>query len=98
MKVRILFILFLVACLGLTGLVQAAGARGSSGVGSPVQKIDPEQGLVEDLSTYIPAQMQAANVPGLSIALIQDGKIAWVEGFGEANSNHRETGDWGYHI
>jgi CubicO group peptidase (beta-lactamase class C family) len=86
MKVRILFILFIVVCLGLTGLVQAAGARGSSGVGSLVQAIDPEQGLVEDLSTYIPAQMQAAKVPGLSIALIQDGKIAWVEGFGEANS------------
>ena len=86
MKVRILFILFIVACLGLTGLVQAAGAMGSLGVGSPVQAIDPEQGLVEDLSTYIPAQMQAAKVPGLSIALIQEGEIVWVEGFGEANS------------
>jgi carboxyl-terminal processing protease len=30
--------------------------------------------------------MQAANVPGLSIALIQEGEIVWVEGFGKANT------------
>ena len=86
MKTRILSILFLVACMGLIGPVQAIGARSSSGVSSPIQEIFPDQALVEDLSTYIPAQMQAAKVPGLSIALIQEGEIVWVEGFGETNS------------
>jgi CubicO group peptidase (beta-lactamase class C family) len=86
MKARILSIFFVVACLGLIGPLQATGARSSSGVGSPIQGIYPDQGLVEDLSTYVPAQMQAAKVPGLSIALIQGGKIVWVEGFGVTNS------------
>jgi CubicO group peptidase (beta-lactamase class C family) len=86
MKIRILSILFMLACLGMIGPVQATGARSSSGIGAPIQATHPDQGLVEDLSTYIPAQMQAAKVPGLSIALIQEGKIVWVEGFGETNS------------
>jgi CubicO group peptidase (beta-lactamase class C family) len=30
--------------------------------------------------------MQAATVPGFSIALIQEGEIVWVEGFGKANT------------
>lgn len=53
------------------------------------------------LCTSLPAQentlaplirdlMPRANVPGLSIALIEDGKIAWVGSFGVKN---RETGD-----
>jgi CubicO group peptidase (beta-lactamase class C family) len=86
MKVRILSILFLVAYMGLIVPVQATGAGSSSGIDSPIQEVDPDQGLVKDLSTYIPAQMQAAKVPGLSIALIQEGDILWVEGFGVTNS------------
>jgi CubicO group peptidase (beta-lactamase class C family) len=86
MKARILSILFTVACVGLMGPLQATGARSSLGVGLPIQEINPDQGLVEDLSTYIPAHMQAAKVPGLSIALIQEGRIVWVEGFGVTNS------------
>jgi len=82
---RCIFIVLMVACLGLIDPVQATGARNSFGDGSLIQAIDPDQYLVADLSTNISAQMQAAKVPGLSIALIEDGKIVWVEGFGEAN-------------
>ena len=85
MKVRMIAI-SLLACLGLIVPVQATEARSISGGPSPIQEIDLYQDLVEDLSTFITAQMQAAKVPGLSIALIQDGKISWVGGFGEANS------------
>jgi len=84
MKVRMIAI-SLLACLGLIVPVQATQARSISGGPSPIQEIDLYQGLVEDLSTFITAQMQTAKVPGLSIALIQDGEISWVEGFGEAN-------------
>ena len=86
MKARILSIILLVACLGLVSPTPANGSRSSSGVGSPILETYPDQALVEDLSTYIPAHMQVAKVPGLSIALIQEGEIVWVEGFGKTNS------------
>jgi CubicO group peptidase (beta-lactamase class C family) len=85
MKVRII-VIFMLSCLGLIAPVQATGARSSLGDGLPIQERTPDRDLVEDLSTFIPAQMQAAKVPGLSIALIQEGEILWVEGFGETNS------------
>jgi CubicO group peptidase (beta-lactamase class C family) len=85
MKARMLA-MFLLACLGLIGLAQATGARSIIGDSSPIQANNPDQVLVEDLSTYIPAQMKAAKVPGLSIALIRGGEIIWVDGFGKTNS------------
>jgi CubicO group peptidase (beta-lactamase class C family) len=42
------------------------------------------------LSSLIPELMARANVPGLSIALIDDGKIAWIGSFGVKNT---KTGD-----
>ncbi|MGD0297890.1 MAG: serine hydrolase [Bryobacteraceae bacterium] len=42
------------------------------------------------LSSLIPDLMARANVPGLSIAFIEDGKIAWVGSFGVKNT---KTGD-----
>jgi CubicO group peptidase (beta-lactamase class C family) len=84
MKTKILSILFILACLGLIGPVQTSGATSSGRL--PIQKVNSDQGLVDDLSTYIPAQMQAANVPGLSIALIREGEIIWVKGFGVTSS------------
>jgi CubicO group peptidase (beta-lactamase class C family) len=85
MKVRIFSILIAV-CLGLIGPVQAAVPMSSSGSGMPNQEIYLDSGLVADLSTFITAEMQAAKVPGLSLALIQAGKISWEEGFGVTNS------------
>ena len=38
------------------------------------------------LSSLIPELMAPANVPGLSIALIEDGKIAWIGSFGVKNT------------
>ena len=43
-----------------------------------------------NFATLIPELMTRANVPGLSIALIEDGKIAWVGSFGVKNT---KTGD-----
>jgi CubicO group peptidase (beta-lactamase class C family) len=90
MKTKIFFILFIVACLGLIGSMQATGARNTADISSLIQTSSSDQKLVEDLSIYIPTQMQAAKVPGLSIALIRDGEIIWVEGYGVTNSITRK--------
>jgi CubicO group peptidase (beta-lactamase class C family) len=90
MKTKIFFILFIVACLGLIGSMQATGPRNSADISSLIQTSSSDQELVEDLSTFIPAQMRAAKVPGLSIALIRDGEIIWVDGFGVTNSITRK--------
>lgn len=42
--------------------------------------------VVEDLRVYIPRQLESEDVPGLGIALIHDGEIAWIEAFGVANT------------
>ncbi|MFZ2053164.1 MAG: serine hydrolase [Candidatus Aminicenantales bacterium] len=49
-----------------------------------------KQALVADLEKTIPALMKAANIPGLSIAVIRDGKLLWTRGFGVKNS---QTGE-----
>jgi len=45
--------------------------------------------VTADLQAFIPQLMNEARVPGLQIALIRDGKIAWHQGFGVRNA---ETG------
>jgi CubicO group peptidase (beta-lactamase class C family) len=41
--------------------------------------------VVTDLESYIRDYMGEQRIPGLAIALVRDGKIAWTEGFGVAN-------------
>ena len=43
---------------------------------------EPRSGLIADLETQIPKLMAAANVPGLTIAIVQDGQLFWRQGFG----------------
>ncbi len=81
-----LFAILILAFLGLMGPVQTIGARSSLVDRSPTQGISTNQALIEDLQVNIPTQMHAAKVPGLSIALIQDGEFSWIEGFGTANT------------
>lgn len=38
--------------------------------------------LIADLESQIPAWLAAANVPGLSIAVVRDAKVVWARGFG----------------
>jgi CubicO group peptidase (beta-lactamase class C family) len=42
--------------------------------------------LVQQLNKRIPEIMAKVNVPGLSIALIRAGEVAWAEGFGVTNT------------
>ena len=57
----------------------------SSQVGQPLRHSVPINVVVDDLQTYIPQRMTQDAVPGLAIALIRDGRIAWKAGFGLTN-------------
>lgn len=46
----------------------------------------PVADVVNDLEKYLPELMENANTPGLSVALIRDGKLAWTKGFGVINT------------
>lgn len=41
---------------------------------------------IHQLETDIPALLQQSDVPGMSIALIRDGKVVWLKGFGVSNA------------
>ena len=46
---------------------------------------------ISNLERDIPGLLQQADVPGLSIALIHDGKIVWTGAFGIANAKTKKT-------
>lgn len=59
---------------------------------APPLKTDVEkETLIGHLKKVIPELMKKADIPGLSIAVIQDGKIIWTEGFGIKNTKTGET-------
>ncbi|HEX9959807.1 MAG TPA: hypothetical protein VGB00_02670, partial [Pyrinomonadaceae bacterium] len=51
---------------------------------APVNSFKKEV-AIERLKKNVPELMKAANVPGLSMALIRDGKLVWNQGFGVKN-------------
>lgn len=53
----------------------------------------PSRTLVADLEKQIPKLMEEAMVPGLSIAVIKDGKLLWRRGFGVKDSGSNEPVD-----
>jgi CubicO group peptidase (beta-lactamase class C family) len=57
---------------------------------APLKTEVSKEALVADLEKIIPELMKAANIPGLSIAVIRDGKLLWTRGFGVKNS---QTGE-----
>jgi CubicO group peptidase (beta-lactamase class C family) len=77
----LLLLLSPAALVVLTSSASAAAAGASSSQPSP--STDP---VIADLETYIPGQLEFADVPGLAIALIREGEIAWEAGFGVANT------------
>lgn len=46
--------------------------------------------LISGLEKAVPGLMEKANIPGLSIAVIRDGKILWQKGFGIKNTKTGE--------
>jgi CubicO group peptidase (beta-lactamase class C family) len=45
----------------------------------------PANEAIRKLETDIPALLQKSDVPGMSIALIRDGRVVWTKGFGVTN-------------
>jgi CubicO group peptidase (beta-lactamase class C family) len=76
--------------LGLVALVLLLACGGQAAASSvqqelPLRSAEPVDVIVADLESFIPRYMRQENVPGVSIALIHDGRVAWTEGFGVAN-------------
>jgi CubicO group peptidase (beta-lactamase class C family) len=77
--------------LGLVALVLLLASGGQTAASPtqqelPLRSAEPVDAIIADLESFIPRYMREENVPGLSIALIYDGRVAWTEGFGVANT------------
>ncbi|UCE04791.1 MAG: beta-lactamase family protein [bacterium] len=57
---------------------------------SPLRISEPVDSVIAELKDYIAERMHEANIRGLAIALIKDGKVAWTGGFGVANTITRK--------
>jgi CubicO group peptidase (beta-lactamase class C family) len=91
MKLRLVWLLTLVA-LSLTGCrassdVVNVSAQGAAGIAGRIQRI--ESGLLpavmikgQTSAMKLSERMAHYKVPGLSVAVINDGKIEWVRGYG----------------
>jgi CubicO group peptidase (beta-lactamase class C family) len=53
---------------------------------SEVIRHDSVDTILTDLKKFIPEYIQKQNIPGVSIALVNDNNIVWAEGFGFVNS------------
>ena len=85
MKTKTSFLLLIFACL-------FAGCQSTPELPTlyetPLRSDPPEQ-IIADLETFIPTRMAQAKIPGLAVALIQDGQVVWTKGYGVANNvNH----------
>ncbi len=81
--VRIVFLSVLLLALVSASPVLAAGAR-------PLLLDRDAKKVAADLEAAIPGLLEKGHVPGLQIALIRDGKIAWSGAFGVTNAVSRE--------
>jgi CubicO group peptidase (beta-lactamase class C family) len=69
-------------------------AQGAAGQNEPPLK-KPDQETIAALKERIPELLKESSVPGLSLALIRDGKTYWVQGFGvrDAKTSQPVTDD-----
>jgi CubicO group peptidase (beta-lactamase class C family) len=58
----------------------------------PVQ-VKTDKKAFANLEKQIPSLMAAADIPGLSIAIIRDARVAWAKGFGVANAETKQPVD-----
>ncbi len=56
-------------------------------------RLDPLDQVVSDLRQLAPGRMAEERVPGMAIALIRDGRVAWTGGFGVTNSITCDPGE-----
>lgn len=58
--------------------------------GPPLRAAEPVEAIVADLQRFVPEYMRRQRIPGVSIALVRDRRIAWSGAFGVVNSITRE--------
>ena len=60
---------------------------------TPTRKLrldEPLEQVIADLEAFVPSYMAQEGVPGVAIALVRDGGVAWTQGFGVANRLTRQ--------
>jgi CubicO group peptidase (beta-lactamase class C family) len=86
--------MFLLVCASLALAIVLAAAQTnysqqSQQSPSPLQTNTTVDHITARLERDLPALMKAADVPGLSIALVRNGKVAWVRAIGLKDSKSR---------
>jgi CubicO group peptidase (beta-lactamase class C family) len=84
-KKSILIICFAVAFYTVA-YCQDSNERPDPSVELPLRSSEPIDSIIEDLKEFIPDYIHTKNIPGVQIALIQKGKVAWSGGFGVTNT------------
>ncbi len=79
-----------IAVLGLFLVLMSLGgypvaAQQNSAQEPPLRHTEPFEAVVADLERYIPGRMDSSGIPGLAIALVREGRVAWTAGFGVTN-------------
>ena len=60
----------------------AVGVKGTPGLQAQASSVRSRQEVISRLENEVPGLMKQGGVPGMSIALIRDGKTIWLQGFG----------------
>jgi CubicO group peptidase (beta-lactamase class C family) len=82
-KTRTLVVVAMALTVLLTAGVRSTAYTGPAG--APLRVDESLQTVVADLEAFIPAYMDQQGVPGVAIALIRDGHVAWTKEFGVTN-------------
>ena len=73
---------FYTAGVVLVLVAVATGVMGTPRLQAQVPSVRSTRDVISRLENEIPGLMKQGGVPGMSIALIRDGKTIWVHGFG----------------
>src|SRR5215813_1525792 len=86
---RCLIVLTMVAVIWSAALARQTGAPAKA-FSAPRADAMLSQ-VTAQLERDVPQLMKESDVPGLSMALVRDGEIAWVHAFGVKNSETKEA-------
>jgi CubicO group peptidase (beta-lactamase class C family) len=79
-------LVFFITWLGFLAALPASPAQ----TAAPLKTDIPKEKLVAELERTIPELMKQATIPGLTIALVRDGKLLWIKGFGVKSTRTSE--------
>jgi CubicO group peptidase (beta-lactamase class C family) len=88
-KINCWFVIALIL-LATQGLALAQEKTSKAAPSAPLRDQEKKEQIVARLETVIPRLLDEGMVPGLSIALVQKGELAWHHGFGVKNATTKE--------